>query len=128
VNSTIWIRKMSKWGSPVKLGPVVQSSLNCELISRNEKFVRDIVMRKLIYSLITANQAFWARVKFAMHLYMSMVKELVISWFFGFRSFFKMFLAGRMSHIRVRVMIWSVQNTTYSFNGLHFLKKWFTLT
>ena len=50
------------------------------------------------------------------------VKELVISWFFGFRSFFKMFLAGRMSHIRVRLMIWSVQNTTYSFNGLHFLK------
>jgi hypothetical protein len=50
------------------------------------------------------------------------VKELVISWFFGFRSFFKMFLAGRMSHIRVRLMIWSVQNTTYSFNGLQFLK------
>jgi hypothetical protein len=32
--------------------------------------VRDIVMRKLIYSLITVNQAFWARVKFAINLYM----------------------------------------------------------
>ena len=50
------------------------------------------------------------------------VKELVISWFFGFRSFVKMFLSGRMSHIRVRVMIWSVQNATYSFNGLYILK------
>ena len=50
------------------------------------------------------------------------LKELVISWFFGFRSFFKMFLSGLMSHIRVRVMIWSVQNATYSFNGLYFLK------
>jgi hypothetical protein len=48
------------------------------------------------------------------------VKELVISWFFGFRSFFKMFLAGLMNDIRVRVMILSVQNTTYSFNGLYF--------
>lgn len=50
------------------------------------------------------------------------VKELVISWFFGFRCFLMMFLAGLISHIRVRVMIFSVQNTTYSFNGLYFLK------
>ena len=50
------------------------------------------------------------------------VKELVVSWFFGFRSFFKMFLASLMSRIRVRVMIWSVQNTTCSFNALYFLK------
>jgi hypothetical protein len=35
------------------------------------------------------------------------VEELVISWFFGFRSFFKIFLAGLMSRIRVRLMIWS---------------------
>jgi len=45
-----------------------------------------------------------------------------ISWFFGFRPFFKMFLADLMSHIRVRVMIRSVQNTTNSFIELYFLK------
>jgi len=50
------------------------------------------------------------------------VKKLVISWFFGFRPFFKMFLVDLMSYIWVRVMIWSVQNTTNSFIGLYFLK------
>jgi hypothetical protein len=64
----------------------------------------------------------WCKSYTSKHIIAVTVKELVISWFFGFRSFFKMFLTGRMSHIRVSVMIWSVQNTTYSFNGLYFLK------
>jgi hypothetical protein len=41
------------------------------------------------------------------------VKEMVISYFFESRSFFLIFLAGLISHIRVRAMICSDHNTTY---------------